>query len=296
MISPVAGVLHVDKPVGLTSHDVVNKVRRLSGIRRVGHSGTLDPLATGLLTLCLGQATRLVEYLVGLDKVYLVTIRLGQETNTYDGEGQITAEKPVEVTQQQLDNVLEQFRGQIEQVPPMFSAVKVDGQPLYRRARQGVDIERPARQVTVYDINQLSWQRPMLALRISCSSGTYIRSIAHDLGQVIGCGGHVASLRRTAIGEISIEEATPLDQLQPESWRQHLRPLDSAVYHLPLIELPDENVQKVSHGQRIPIEEVSHQTGDSPVRAYNQEGQFIGILIPVEGQWQPRKILYQPDL
>jgi tRNA pseudouridine55 synthase len=142
MISPVAGVLHVDKPVGLTSHDVVNRVRRLSGIRRVGHSGTLDPLATGLLTLCLGQATRLVEYLVGLDKEYLVTIRLGQETNTYDGEGQITAEKPVEVTRHQLDNALEQFRGQIEQVPPMFSAVKVDGQPLYRRARQGADIER----------------------------------------------------------------------------------------------------------------------------------------------------------
>jgi tRNA pseudouridine55 synthase len=296
MISPVAGLLHVDKPVNLTSHDVVNKVRRISGIRRVGHSGTLDPLATGLLTLCLGQATRLVEYLVGLDKVYLVTIRLGQETNTYDGEGQITAEKPVEVTRQQLDNALEQFRGQIEQVPPMFSAVKVDGQPLYRRARQGVDIERPARQVTVYDINQLSWQRPMLALRISCSSGTYIRSIAHDLGQVIGCGGHVASLRRTAIGEISIEEATPLDQLQPESWRQHLRPPDSAVYHLPLLELPDEDVQKISHGQRIPIEEVSHPTGESPVRAYDQEGHFIGILISIQGQWQPRKILYQPDL
>jgi len=296
MISPVAGVLHVDKPVGLTSHDVVNKVRRLSGIRRVGHSGTLDPLATGLLTLCLGQATRLVEYLVGLDKVYLVTIRLGQETNTYDGEGQITAEKPVEVTRQQLDKALEQFRGQIEQVPPMFSAVKVDGQPLYRRARQGVDIERPARQVTVYDIEQLSWRMPMLALRISCSSGTYIRSIAHDLGQVLGCGAHVASLRRTAIGEISIEEATPLDQLQPESWHQHLRPPDSAVYHLPLLELPDEDVQKISHGQRISIEGDSQPTGDSPVRAYDQEGHFIGILISIQGQWQPRKILYQPDL
>jgi tRNA pseudouridine55 synthase len=296
MISSVAGILHVDKPLGLTSHDVVNKVRRLSGIRRVGHSGTLDPLATGLLSLCLGQATRLVEYLVGLDKEYLVTIRLGQETNTYDGEGQITAEKPVEVTRQQLDNALEQFRGQIEQVPPMFSAVKVDGQPLYRRARQGADIERPARQVTVYNIEQLSWQMPVLALRISCSSGTYIRSIAHDLGQVLGCGGHVASLRRTAIGEISIEEATPLDQLQPESWRQHLRPPDSAVYHLPSLELSDDDVKKISHGQRVPMEEASQPTGKSPVRAYDRQGHFIGILIPVEGQWQPRKILYQPDL
>ena len=296
MTSPVAGVLHVDKPIGLTSHDVVNRVRRLSGIRRVGHSGTLDPLATGLLTLCLGQATRLVEYLVGLDKVYLATIRLGQETNTYDAEGQITAEKPVEVTRQQLNNALEQFRGQIEQVPPMFSAVKVDGQPLYRRARQGVDIERPARQVTLYGIEQLSWDSPILALQISCSSGTYIRSIAHDLGQVLGCGAHLASLRRTAIGEISIEEATPLDQLQPGSWLQHLLPLDSAVYHLPSLELPAEDAHKISLGQRIPIEHISQPTGDSPVRAYDQDGHFIGILITVQGQWQPRKILYQPDL
>ena len=295
MTSPVAGILHIDKPAGPTSHDVVNAVRRLSGIRRVGHTGTLDPLATGLLTLCLGQATRLVEYLVGLDKVYLATIRLGQETNTYDVEGHVTSEKQVRVTQEKLNNALEQFRGHITQMPPMFSAVKVAGQPLYRRARQGVEIERPTRQVTVYDLEQLSWNSPVLKLQICCSSGTYIRSIAHDLGQVLGCGAHLASLRRTVIGKIPVEEATPLDHLQPDNWLQHLRPLDSAVTHLPLVELPAEDARKIVHGQRVPTREVNTPADESPVRAYDQDGHFIGILIIDQGHWQPRKILYQPD-
>ncbi len=295
-MTPLEGVLYVDKPVGLTSHDVVNYVRRLAGIRRVGHSGTLDPMATGLLIICLGKATRLVEYLVGLDKEYLATIHLGRATDTYDGEGQITAEKRVEVTAEQVDKALDQFRGQIEQVPPMFSAVKVDGQPLYRRARLGEEIARPPRPVTIYALKQFSWQSPMLKIRISCSSGTYIRSIAHDLGQVLGCGAYLSGLRRTAIGEITVEEATTLEQLDPEKWRQHLQPLDSAVHHLPSLELTTTEVQRISHGQRIPLDEVRHPALESPVRAYDQAGNLIGILIIDQEQWKPHKVLYQPDL
>lgn len=296
MTSPLAGVLHVDKPAGQTSHDVVKVVRRLSGIRRVGHSGTLDPLATGLLTLCLGQATRLVEYLVGLDKVYLTTIRMGQETNTYDAEGQIVREKPVTFTEQQLDNAIGQFRGEIIQVPPMFSAVKVAGQPLYRRARQGEDIERPSRQVTVHKLERLSWKAPLLKAMISCSSGTYIRSIAHDLGQVLGCGAHITALRRISIGRITIDKATPLDQLQPDNWFQQLQPVDSAVLHLPSLKVQNEDAHKLSLGQRIPFDQINHAGIESPATVYDLDGQFIGIVIEDQGHWQPRKILYQADL
>ena len=292
MMLSVEGVLSVDKPAGLTSHDVVKEVRRLIGIRRVGHTGTLDPLATGLLLICVGRATRLAEYLVGQDKIYLATIRLGQETDTYDAEGTIVAETPVLVSKSQINGGLDQFRGEITQIPPMFSAIKVEGQPLYRRARQGEVIQRPTRTVNIHELELLSWQLPHLQIRIACSSGTYIRSIAHDLGQALGCGAHLTELRRTAVGNYRVEEAVSLQKLDPENLTEHLQPLDMAVRHLPRVVLTTEEAMAVFHGQRIPCR--SDQADETLVRAYDEDDRFIGILFAVEQQWQARKILYQP--
>jgi tRNA pseudouridine55 synthase len=242
------GVLNIDKPGGMTSHDVVNRMRRLTGIRRIGHTGTLDPLATGVLLLCIGRATRLSEYLIGQNKRYEATIRLGQETNTYDAEGEIVAEMPVTVDEEAIQAALSHYRGPISQVPPMFSAVKKDGQPLYKLARQGVEIDRPSREVTIYQLALLEWTPPDLHLDITCSSGTYIRSLAHDLGQLLGCGGHIIALRRPAVGHFLIEQAAPLDELTAERWLDKLQPADTAVAHLPALEFSNEDAASTWEG------------------------------------------------
>ena len=290
----LGGVLNIDKPPGITSHDVVGKLRRLSGIRRIGHAGTLDPLATGVLLICIGRSTRLSEYLIGQNKRYQTTIRLGQETNTYDAEGEITAEKPVTVDEPAIRAALTHFRGPIAQVPPMFSAIKKDGQPLYKLARQGVEIERPTRDVTIYEISLINWTSPNLQLDILCSSGTYIRSIAHDLGQLLGCGGHITALRRTAIADFSIDRAAPLDELTADNWHEKLQPADVAVAHLPAVQFTNEEAARLQQGQRIASDNDTAST-DQPARAYNADGLFIGLVAPGPGYWQPRKILVPSD-
>ncbi len=295
MVIPVDGVLHLDKPTGPTSHDVVNIIRRLTGKRRIGHSGTLDPLASGLLILCLGRATRLVEYLVGLDKVYLAEMHLGRETDTYDREGQVTGEMKVELTVDQVRDALRQFTGDIVQVPPLYSAVKVNGLPLYKHAWKGEHVERPSRQVTVYQINLLTWNPPYLKTEIHCSSGTYIRSIAHDLGQLLGCGAHVSTLRRLKIGASHVDNAIRLEQLEEKGVQGHLKPIDSAAAVLPAVVVSAEETVKVSSGLRIPKREDPQPEDSTLVRAYNEEGLFIGILESIDNHWKPRKIFYQPE-
>lgn len=289
----VGGILNIDKAEGMTSHDVVSQMRRLSGIRRIGHTGTLDPLATGVLLLCIGRATRLSEYLLGRNKRYKAAIRLGQETNTYDAEGEIVAEKPVEVSKETIEAALDSFRGSISQVPPMFSAVKKDGKPLYVLARQGVEIERPSREVTIYNLELLDWQPPYLRLDVTCSSGTYIRSLAHDLGQQLGCGGHITALRRTAVDNFTVEEAVTLETLTAETWSQHLLPADSAVAHLPAVEFTAEAAAALQLGQRIAWDDES--TLPELARAYDETGLFIGIITSGPGYWQPHKILVPFD-
>jgi tRNA pseudouridine55 synthase len=291
MMSQIEGVLSIDKPAGLTSHDVVARIRLISGIRRVGHTGTLDPLATGLLILCLGQATRLAEFLAGQNKEYLATIRLGQETNTFDAEGTIVAEKPVNVSKIQLLAALDQFRGKIKQIPPMYSAVKVDGQPLYRRARQGKVIDRPAREVTIFELDLYCWQSPEIQVRLVCSSGTYVRVIAHDLGRSLGCGAYLMGLRRTAVGNHRVDTAIPLADLQKSGWQDYLQPSDIAVSHLPGVVLVEEEAVSLYHGQRVPHHS---ESVESLVRAYDENGRFIGILTGDEQYWSAKKILYQP--
>lgn len=284
------GTLSVNKPLDLTSHDVVQRVRRVTDIRRVGHAGTLDPLATGVLVLALGRATRLLEYVVALPKTYEARVRLGQVSNTYDGEGQIVEEHPVTAGGAEIETALGRFRGTIEQVPPMYSAIRKGGQRLYELARKGVEVEREARKVTVYELALERWEPPDATLRIVCSTGTYIRSLAHDLGQALGCGAYLAGLQRTAVGSFTVAEATPLDALNGQTWHSYLQTVDAAVEHLPRLDVSQEAAVSLANGQWLP------QRAEEPdadlVRAYDPAGRFVGVVVAEEGQWRPRKILY----
>ncbi|MDX1688831.1 MAG: tRNA pseudouridine(55) synthase TruB [Candidatus Promineifilaceae bacterium] len=286
------GVLSVDKPLELTSHDVVQKVRRLADIRRVGHAGTLDPLATGVLVLALGRATRLLEYVVALPKTYEARVRMGQISNTYDGEGEIVEERPVTVGGADIEAALEQFRGTIEQVPPMYSAIRKGGQRLYELARKGVEVQREAREVTVYNLTLERWEPPDATLRVVCSTGTYVRSLAHDLGQALGCGAYLAGLRRTAVGSFTAAGATPLDALTAETWRTHLQGADAAVQHLPRLDVSQDAAVRLAQGQWLP--QGAEEPDADLVRAYDPAGRFVGVVAAENEQWRPRKILYRP--
>lgn len=289
MMNDLGGVLCVDKPLGITSHDVVNRIRRVASLRRVGHAGTLDPLATGVLLLCLGRPTRLIEYLVGHDKVYETTVRLGQTTTTYDAEGNIVAERPFShLTLNQISNALEPFRGDIQQQPPLYSAIKQGGQPLYKLARQGKeDVERPFRPVTIHELTLLKWEPPHLSLRVGCSSGTYIRSLGYDLGEALGCGGHLTALRRLAVGDFGVETAVPLDQLSPENITSYLLPPDTAVRHLPRVDLPETAAADILQGKPIAI---TDSISAELARAYGPDNQFLGIITAEADQWLARKM------
>ncbi len=285
----MAGLLNIDKPHGLTSHDVIARLRRMCQTRRIGHAGTLDPLATGVLPICVGHATRLSEYLMGQPKTYETTVRLGQTTETYDAEGEIVAERPfAHLTTQAIEQTLTHFRGDLEQIPPLYSAIKIDGQPMYKLARQGKTVARQPRPVTIYALEMLAWSPPDLQLRVVCSSGTYIRSLGHDIGEQLSCGGHLTALRRTAVGSFKIADAIALEDLTTENWRSYLLPADLAVAHLPRVDADADATAALLQGQRIP-----RQPDEAPadlVRVYNPAGDFFGLLTPQAESWQPKKI------
>ena len=243
------GVLIIDKPAGMTSHDVVDRVRQIFKTKRVGHAGTLDPDATGILVLGVGRATRLLSYAQGGPKTYLATAVLGIETTTLDASGEVTSEHPVDVERRRIDEVASGFRGEIDQVPPMVSAVKVDGERLYKKARRGETVERAARRVTVYDLDVLDLRSPELDLRIRCSAGTYIRTLVADIGSQLGCGAHLKLLQRTEAGGFSLADAVALDKITTE----HLRPVTDAVMQLTSWEVDDATANRVSHGQRLEL-------------------------------------------
>jgi tRNA pseudouridine55 synthase len=285
------GLLNIDKPAGITSHDVVAHVRRVTGVRRVGHAGTLDPIATGVLLVGVGRTTRLIEYLVGRPKTYEARLKLGQATNTYDTEGEVVAERPfAHITTEEIETHLAAFRGQIEQQPPIYSAIKKDGQPLYKLARQGIEIEVPTRQVTIYALEMLTYEAPFLDLRVTCSAGTYIRSLAHDLGQALGCSAHLTGLRRTAIGDFGVETAVSLSDLTPDNLTDYLLPPDMAVAHFQRLILTREEAQQWQHGMA--VDQHHNQPVDHElVRTYDENGRFLGISIAQAGDWQPKKVL-----
>jgi tRNA pseudouridine55 synthase len=295
----ISGILNIDKPAGMTSHDVVNRVRRMSGQRRVGHAGTLDPAATGVLIVCLGQATRVVEYLMASDKVYRAQIRLGVSTDTHDAEGEVTATAEVDFGQEEgwrIREALASFVGPIQQVPPMYSALKREGVPLYRLARQGITVERKPRPVVIYDIELLDWNPPLFTIRVKCSPGTYIRALARDLGQELGCGAHLHSLTRLASGHFTLEEAVSLEELAEAfaqgGWQEFIHPLDDALLDFEAIVVDAQAEKRLRHGQQI-------QGPGSPglCRAYSQKGELIAILRhdSQTGLWQPKKVFKAGD-
>jgi tRNA pseudouridine55 synthase len=212
------GVLLIDKPTGLTSHDVVDRVRRKLKMKRIGHAGTLDPMATGLLIILVGKATKLSQYLMSLDKAYRGTITLGETTNTYDAEGEVMKTKPVpKISQTEVQEVLNSFVGDQYQTPPMFSAVKINGQPLYKMARKGKEVEREPRFIRISRFDITRFELPEVDFSLDCSKGTYVRSLANDIGEKIGCGGYLSALRRSASDRFSIEEAVTLEDFENAS-------------------------------------------------------------------------------
>ena len=295
------GLILLDKPSGPTSHDMVYAVRRGAGEKRVGHAGTLDPLATGLLVMCLGPATRLSEYLSGKDKHYTARVRFGQATNTYDAQGEVIATSEALPDQPAVEAALAGFRGAQQQVPPAFSAIKRGGQKAYDLARRGETVVLDARSVIFYALNLLEWEPPEVVLDVHCSAGTYIRSLAHDLGQHLGCGAHLAALRRTASGTLRVEQAVPLATLQDafarHDWRQYLQPADAALADWPAVRLTAEETTRIQLGQAVPQANGPTDLADNQLgKAYNPAGEFVAVLRAdlAARVWRPDKV-FTPD-
>lgn len=287
------GVLLIDKPSGLTSHDVINRVRRTTKIRQVGHAGTLDPMATGVLVVCLGQATRVSEYLLGHDKAYRATIRLGIETNTYDADGEIIAAREVNVDRATVAQALTHLVGEMQQVPPMYSALKREGQKLYELARQGVEIEREARLVTIRSIDLLDYHAPDATVDVRCSAGTYIRSIAHDVGATLGTGGHLIELVRTASGPFTLDQAISLEAFEAAAregqWHTHLRTIDEALSDWPLVVLTEPERIRALNGAPI----FTLKLAGTRCRAHDEHGSLIALLVFDQKKhwWRAEKVL-----
>lgn len=290
MRRPLDGVLLFDKPLQLSSNIALQKVRRLFQAEKAGHTGTLDPLATGLLPVCFGEATKFSNGLLDADKTYRALLRLGLTTTTGDAEGEITAEHPVEVGQADVDAVLTRFRGEIQQLPPMHSALKHQGKPLYEYIRKGETIERELRSVVIHDLVLNHFNGNEMEITVRCSKGTYIRTLAEDIGAALGCGAHLIGLRRTAIGRFRLEEAYSLDQLETMIMLQReacLLPLDCLIQDLPAVELDEVQATRIAQGQRLAIEAA---LPDGKVRLYGG-GSFIGVANLSGGRLVPDRLL-----
>lgn len=288
------GILIVDKPAGMSSHSVVHTIRKMSGIARIGHSGTLDPMATGVMLVCVGQAVRVSEYLIDHAKKYRARVTLGIATDTYDATGRIVAEHDAtHLTREQIENTLASFVGKLTQMPPAYSAIKKDGVPLYKLARRGVEVETPARAVEIYSIELREVNLPAIELDVHCSKGTYIRSLAHDLGEKLGCGGHLSALRRTAVGKFSIADAVTLDQLREAfangAIERHLIPLDEALLEFEAIVVDPPTAKNIQQGHML---ECGRAFTTPLLRVYSTSGEFVALLehSQTAGIWKPKKV------
>lgn len=305
--SKPSGILNIDKPLGQTSHDIVERIRALTGVRRVGHAGTLDPLATGVLVVCVGRtATRVVEYLMDEPKIYRTNVQLGAITDTFDAEGKVLDRSPVEVNRDEVERALAQFRGTINQTPPMYSAVKHRGQPLYRLARRGIEVERKPRRVEIHRLDLVTWEsasagrQPRCTLEIECSPGTYIRALVHDLGQELGCGAYVIGLARLASGGFRKEDAITLDAFAQAAeegrWRELLRPVDEALAsRFAALYLDANEARRLCSGQSLGDgDKASEDT--ALVRVYGPGGRFLALAAydAQEEAWRPRKVFVSP--
>ncbi|PJF41505.1 MAG: tRNA pseudouridine(55) synthase TruB [Chloroflexi bacterium] len=284
------GFLNIDKPRGMTSHDVVARIRRGLRIKKVGHAGTLDPMATGVLVICLGPATRLSEYVMPGTKQYRATMRLGVTTTTYDAEGEVLQERDVShITQDDIEHALAQFRGDIAQVPPMYSAVKRGGRKLYELARAGEVVERPPRPVTIHALEIVQCDLPDVVLDVTCSAGTYIRSLAHDVGETLNVGAHLTALTRTASGAFLLDDALELDALfDHPDWQQCLLAPEVALADMPAVQLDDVDVNDIQHGRAIVAD--APTDSDMIARAHAPDGRLVAIVKPGHGKWHPLKV------
>ncbi len=292
------GIIVIDKEPGFTSHDVVAKMRGICGQRKIGHTGTLDPMATGVLPVCLGSATKLCDMLADRDKEYVAELLLGVETDTQDVTGQILARRPVEVDEGRVRGAADSFLGLYMQVPPMYSALKVDGKTLYELARAGKEVERKARPVQIHELEILECSLPVVRMRVVCSKGTYIRTLCADMGERLGCGGAMQSLRRTRVGQFSIEDACTLGRLQ--QWKdqggpglsQALRPVDSVFTDCPALHVRESGLRLLDNGNAVAPGQTAEgevHAGGSWVRMYRPDGSFAGIYA-----YEPDREWYRP--
>ena len=282
------GIVIVDKPEGWTSQDVTARLRRVFNTRRIGHGGTLDPMATGVLPVFVGRATRGVEFFEHAEKTYETVLRLGITTDTEDISGTVLSEQDAFVTASQLETVLQSFRGDIMQVPPMYSALKVNGQKLYDLARKGKTVERQPRPVTIHELTLISMEADGIRLRVRCSKGTYIRTLCKDIGQALGCGGCMAALRRVSAGEYTIEESIPLQTLlETEEPETFLRPVDSMFRNFPAVELTEKQEARCRNGNAFTL-----NIADGTYRAYSKSGEFLALSKAESGTFSTIKSFF----
>lgn len=296
----INGVLLLDKPLGFSSNQALQKVKWLFQAAKAGHTGTLDPLATGLLPICLGEATKFAQYVTDADKTYIATVKFGETTTTGDAEGEVLARHPVDFDLKKLAAVCDAFVGEISQVPPMYSALKFEGKALYEYAREGVDIERQARLVTITSIQIDSFANEIAVLTVSCSKGTYIRTLAEDIGHQLGCGAHLIGLRRTETAGYLIEDAITLEALEllvketpVEKLAELILPMDSAIAYLPKLVLNVDAAHYLMQGQAV------WQSGLVPegeLRLYDDKNQFLGLgVLQEDGKIAPKRLMRDPN-
>ncbi|MDR5757379.1 tRNA pseudouridine(55) synthase TruB [Caballeronia sp. LZ035] len=290
------GVLLLDKPLGLSSNDALIKAKRIYLAKKAGHTGTLDPLATGLLPLCFGEATKFSQDLLEADKTYEATMRLGVRTTTGDAEGEAVQTCDVNCDEAAVVNAMQQFLGDIVQIPPMYSALKRDGKPLYEYARAGQTVEREGRPVTIHALQMIACALPLVTFRVTCSKGTYVRTLAEDIGETLGCGAHLTALRRTGVGALTLEHAVTLDALASLSETQRderLQPVDALLSTFPEIRLDGDAAKRFLHGQRLRLADVaSTPLDDGRMRVYAQDdGRLLGVARAGEGVLAPERLI-----
>ena len=294
----IDGVVLLENPQGLSSNDLLQKVKRLYQANKAGHTGALDPLATGMLPICLGEATKFSQFLLDADKRYRVTAKLGERTDTSDAEGQVVAEKAVKCGLDEILAALPHFRGNLMQIPTMFSALKYQGKPLYEYARAGITVEREARPITIFELEFIDYQAPFLTLEVHCSKGTYIRTLVDDLGEYLGCGAHVTVLRRSAVADYPSAAMVSLAQLQQLAEQQdltlldqHLLAADTAVSNLSKLELSTEQSQAIGFGQRVRFDNPEQLQGQ--VRLYDADNRFLGVAEINDNVIHPKRLVTQ---
>ncbi|EGQ8217280.1 tRNA pseudouridine(55) synthase TruB [Vibrio parahaemolyticus] len=304
---PINGVILLDKPTGISSNDALQKVKRIYFAEKAGHTGALDPLATGMLPICLGEATKFSQFLLDSDKRYRVIAKLGERTNTSDSDGEVVETRPVDVTLEKLEACIEKFRGESDQVPSMFSALKYQGKPLYEYARKGIEVPRESRKITVYEIVLHRFEGDEVEMEVHCSKGTYIRTIVDDLGEILGCGAHVTMLRRTAVAKYPYEKMVTLEQLNELLEQAHreeiaprelldplLMPMDTAVEDLPEVNLIPELADMVQHGQ--PVQVLGAPEQGALRLTMGEERLFIGVgEMNDDGKIAPKRLVVFRD-